>query len=808
MFLYSFLDLTGSKFSSTDQGIEVFTSGKNGFSTVFPTFSTVSEDRSFHFHHGESTERGVGMKTRTRTIDKLLSQSTTQRLDAEYKTPSLTTETDTAIPSSSDRHNSVLSHSSSSGLSENSVRSTPSLAKAAEPLEPLENESSPPLLNSPLSMFAEDLSIDGLRKHIVALNLNVDNHLSKNPRGRSHRPNYSLSGHVSMTPNPRSEYKSPQPRKLGQQGSANGEDSFRKFDSFGYGRSQLRSKIMYDKPEEGDYPGLSTFVPSGLMTSHAFDTSIKQEETQGLKHINLNTMPPQSFMSQLGDDRNSQQGLNGGCDRYEFNPAPQLNGERGSLSGATAASYTNLQPMQQIILPNGVPAMVVPMMDVGQQQQLHQFQGGRVGCQMDQKYEAAAGGFAQKGIPFQRSFSLDSFGNRASMVSPVHINTNRVEKNMQRSRSFHGHQQRGSATSGTIPIETPLEQFTGKIFQMSREQNGCRYLQQKVDLEKEAACVTILHEVRPRLVQLMMDPFGNYLFQKLLEHLRPYQRLEVLQRVRTNIVHASLNIHGTRSVQKFIEVCGSGDGAPDYQQLQVLVECLAPYITKLSMDTNGNHVVQRCLQHMPPGVAQFVYDTVIRDVLVITRHRHGCCVFQRCIDAADEEGRRALVSQVIEHAVYLMQDPFGNYVVQYVLDNCRKEESDRLISQILGMLAQLSMQKFSSNVIEKCLLAAPNDIRAKMIAELSGSSKIRDLLHDQYANYVVQRALLVADDEQGMKLVRSIGPHIGDLGQFNPSCARRVAGRIIKRFPSLATDNTYSEFLQGSASNGLGKIKA
>lgn len=206
-------------------------------------------------------------------------------------------------------------------------------------------------------------------------------------------------------------------------------------------------------------------------------------------------------------------------------------------------------------------------------------------------------------------------------------------------------------------------------------------------------------------------------------------------------MQAALNLHGTRSVQKFIEICGGRNGKqkPDMEQLRVLVEALSSFVTKLSMDTNGNHVVQRCLQHMPSEISQFVYDAALRDVLVITRHRHGCCVFQRCIDAANPEQRRALVHKVTEFAIQLMQDPFGNYVVQYVLDNAQQNETNALIVQLSGKLATLSMQKFSSNVVEKCLLTAPAQVRGPMIRELADPSTMRNLLHDQFANYVVQR---------------------------------------------------------------------
>jgi len=345
-----------------------------------------------------------------------------------------------------------------------------------------------------------------------------------------------------------------------------------------------------------------------------------------------------------------------------------------------------------------------------------------------------------------------------------------------------------------IAPEVPLEECKGKIFQLSQEQNGCRYLQQKVEADGSSACEMILAEVQSRLSTLMMDPFGNYLFQKLVEKATADQRQIMLELVRSNMIAAALNLHGTRSVQKFIEVCGGK--FPTEHQLYLVIAQLEPFVTKMSMDTNGNHVIQRCLQYIPSAKVGFVYDAVIRDVMIITRHRHGCCVFQRCIDAANPTRRRALIDRVVENAIDLMQDPFGNYVVQYVLEQARPGEASRLIQQLPGKLTQLSRQKFSSNVVEKCLQHATHTELEPLIVELCESDVTRTLLNDQFANYVVQRALHVADDDQGMRLVQAIRPHMTNLHAVNASCARRVSSRVIKRFPQLATDKLFSAYFQ------------
>lgn len=53
------------------------------------------------------------------------------------------------------------------------------------------------------------------------------------------------------------------------------------------------------------------------------------------------------------------------------------------------------------------------------------------------------------------------------------------------------------------------------------------------------------------------DPFGNYLCQKLLEYSTDDQRNIICESVAQDLVNISLNMHGTRAVQKMIDFLSS-----------------------------------------------------------------------------------------------------------------------------------------------------------------------------------------------------------------------------------------------------------
>ncbi|PNG71359.1 putative pumilio 8, chloroplastic, partial [Tetrabaena socialis] len=87
----------------------------------------------------------------------------------------------------------------------------------------------------------------------------------------------------------------------------------------------------------------------------------------------------------------------------------------------------------------------------------------------------------------------------------------------------------------------------------------------------------VFPEVLGNIVELMVDPFGNYLVQKLLDRCSEQQRLEVLKKVaeRGELVGVALNTHGTRAVQKLIETLSSRE------QRAIAIEALRPGVVSL-----------------------------------------------------------------------------------------------------------------------------------------------------------------------------------------------------------------------------------
>jgi len=121
----------------------------------------------------------------------------------------------------------------------------------------------------------------------------------------------------------------------------------------------------------------------------------------------------------------------------------------------------------------------------------------------------------------------------------------------------------------------------------------------------------------------------------------------------------------------------------------------------------------------------------------------------------------------------LLQDQYGNYVIQHVLEHGKPENKSRIVSAVTGKVLPLSQHKFASNVVEKCVQYANRNERAVLIdevcitnLEVPQACPLHIMMKDQYANYVVQKMIDVAEATQRKVLMHNIRPHVNTLKKY------------------------------------------
>ncbi|XP_020222190.1 putative pumilio homolog 8, chloroplastic [Cajanus cajan] len=328
-----------------------------------------------------------------------------------------------------------------------------------------------------------------------------------------------------------------------------------------------------------------------------------------------------------------------------------------------------------------------------------------------------------------------------------------------------------------LPKYNSLVEARGSIYLIAKDQHGCRFLQRMFDEGTLEDVQVIFNEIIDHVVELMINPFGNYLMQKLLDVCDEEQRMQIILVVTQEpgqLVRISLNTHGTRVVQKLIETLKTR------QQISLVVSALEPGFLSLIKDLNGNHVVQHCLQCLSNEDNKFIFVAAAKYCVDIATHQHGCCVLQRCIGHSSGEYREKLVAEISNNALLLAQDQYGNYVVQFILDLRIPSATSTLSSQFQGKYVHMSMQKFSSHVVEKCLAVFNDEKRSSVIHELLYAPHFEQLLQDPHANYVVQSALRHSEGHVHNLLVEAIESHKA-ISRNSPYSKKIFSQKLLKK---------------------------
>lgn len=157
------------------------------------------------------------------------------------------------------------------------------------------------------------------------------------------------------------------------------------------------------------------------------------------------------------------------------------------------------------------------------------------------------------GVKKGYGFSRGNINNKGSSYE-VGVNAYQEKRSLFDScTQFAGNQESTRRSQLTCyPFSMPskydsLAEAQGYIYYIAKDQHGCRFLQRMFDEGTPQEVRIIFSEIIDHVVELMMNPFGNYLMQKLLEVCNEEQRMEILLRVTATggqLIRISLNTHG------------------------------------------------------------------------------------------------------------------------------------------------------------------------------------------------------------------------------------------------------------------------
>jgi len=478
--------------------------------------------------------------------------------------------------------------------------------------------------------------------------------------------------------------------------------------------------------------------------------------------LDRNSNPP--FSPSLGDHYKSKPGIGGwgGLSSYGAVGSQGLVGLAGSTGSLTPPPINGMNGLN-LGLFSAMPG------------------GNRLAPGADRTFALGGAGL----FPGQARQAMGPIGSmNAAMYSGLvtggksrHPSAN-VDKNSNRSRLLEDFR------NNRYP-NLQLRELTNHIVEFSQDQHGSRFIQQKLERAAPNEKQLVFQEILAAAYQLMTDVFGNYVIQKFFEFGTTEQKSQLVAKLRSHVQPLALQMYGCRVIQKALE-------SIPLDQQQLIIQELDGNVLKCVKDQNGNHVVQKCIETVEPACLQFIIEAFRGQVFTLSTHPYGCRVIQRILEHCSQEQKDLVLDEMHGHTEALIQDQYGNYVVQHVLDHGLDKDKSKIVSCVRGKVLHLSQHKFASNVVEKCVQNATKMEKAVLIDEVctvnsdSPTSPLHIMMKDQYANYVVQKMIDVAESSQRKILMHKIRPHISTLRKY--TYGKHILAKLEKYFLKNNTD--------------------
>jgi len=154
------------------------------------------------------------------------------------------------------------------------------------------------------------------------------------------------------------------------------------------------------------------------------------------------------------------------------------------------------------------------------------------------------------------------------------------------------------------------------------------------------------------------------------------------------VMSLSCSADGCRQVQDAL------DNASSDKQRELLVKELHGQSVKAMRCPHANHVLQKCINVMPPASLQFMIDELLSDtglVKKVAMHRYGSRIVQQLLKKCGPCQVDGLAEALLRDFVVLSCHTFGNFAVQHLLQFGTAEHqylSVRSIEQNMGSIAR------------------------------------------------------------------------------------------------------------------------
>ena len=328
-----------------------------------------------------------------------------------------------------------------------------------------------------------------------------------------------------------------------------------------------------------------------------------------------------------------------------------------------------------------------------------------------------------------------------------------------------------------IYMNKSIKYYLDNFSMIAKDQGASRYLQDILKYYPVEDINLFFAPLSRNILKLINDPFANYLIQKIISYLSQDQLLKILNIITPSFYEISCNSHGTRVLQKLIELIKT----PELKSL--FYELVKPLVPQLLKDLNGTYIVQKFARLNMNDYGRKINSIIIENSIELCTYRHGCCVIQKYLENRDPNMLPDLIYKLLDGFNTLITDQFGNYVIKTILFIGNPEYSNKIGENISKNINHYSKHKYSSNVVEKCFDYCQGIYLNKLIWNIQKEQNLKELILDEHGNYVVQKVLSISPVKKKREMLIIIKSLFPQLRQTH--FGEKIINRICTTYPNI-----------------------
>ena len=332
------------------------------------------------------------------------------------------------------------------------------------------------------------------------------------------------------------------------------------------------------------------------------------------------------------------------------------------------------------------------------------------------------------------------------------------------------------------------------IYFICQDQSNCRNIQDQLEQNKNDVkyIQNFIEQIKPNLINIMMHQFGNYVIQKLLEILiyqenkTLFTEIMIILDKNNSLYSISINNYGTRVIQKTLEkLIESGYNKIETMEINNCIKNLiANHLYDLCRDKNGNHVYQKLLKvyhNETEEINNFLYDYLADIALDVALLQQGATIYTTAINFGTYNQKEKICNKIIQDLDKLINNKYGNYSVQAIINSLKDEKKliEQIYKYISSNIVELSKQKYSSNVIDTFIMKK-DEFSKMIIDDIIKNNQVKDIIKDQYGNYVIQKAMSISDSNTLNKIVEQIKPIVPELLLSN--LGKKILNKLMQQY--------------------------